>query len=87
MENRSDDRHSFLEIINFENLRRARTRFMTTLWKRRTLYAFIGGMAGYAYFFFVGCGSGSCPISGNPWTSTIYGAGMGLILTLGERKK
>ena len=26
----------------------------------------IGALAGYAYYYFVGCQSGSCPIQGNP---------------------
>jgi hypothetical protein len=36
-----------------------------------------GALAGYAWFFFVGCQSGTCPITSNPWTSTLYGSVMG----------
>lgn len=41
----------------------------------------LGAMAGYAYYYFIGCTTGSCPITGNPWISTLYGAAMaGLIV-------
>ncbi len=41
----------------------------------------IGGAAGYLYYRFVGCSSGGCPITSNPWISTIYGAAMGFLAT------
>lgn len=37
----------------------------------------IGAAAGYAYYRFVGCKSGACPLTGNPWISTLYGALLG----------
>jgi hypothetical protein len=58
-----------------------------SIWRKRILFSLIGALGGYAYYYFVGCRSGACPISSNPWISTAYGAGMGLILTMGERKK
>ena len=39
----------------------------------------VGGILGYGYYRFVGCKSGACPISSNPWISTIYGAFLGLL--------
>ncbi|HYX07081.1 MAG TPA: hypothetical protein VE912_10150 [Bacteroidales bacterium] len=33
----------------------------------------IGGIAGYAYYHFVGCNSGTCAITSNPYNSTIFG--------------
>jgi hypothetical protein len=56
-------------------------------WRKRILFSLLGALGGFAYYYFVGCHSGACPISSNPWVSTAYGAGMGLILTIGERKK
>ena len=41
----------------------------------------IGGMFGYGMYRFVGCASGACPITSNPWISTIYGMVMGLLLS------
>jgi elongation factor P hydroxylase len=46
----------------------------------------VGAAAGYAYFALVGCSSGSCAITSNPWNSTLYGAVMGL-LTVGWPEK
>ena len=37
----------------------------------------LGAIAGYGWFWFVGCSTGSCPITSNPWTSSIYGGVMG----------
>ena len=41
---------------------------------------FIGALGGYAYYHFVGCASGTCPITSNPYISTSYGAVFGLAL-------
>jgi len=40
----------------------------------------IGSLGGYAYYFFVGCDSGTCAITSNPLNSTLYGAMMGGLL-------
>lgn len=37
----------------------------------------LGAITGFAWFHFVGCSTGSCPITSNPWTSSIYGGVMG----------
>ena len=37
----------------------------------------IGALAGYAYYFYVGCASGTCAITSIPLNSTLYGALMG----------
>jgi hypothetical protein len=39
--------------------------------------AVIGGVAGYAYYYWIGCASGSCAITSQPVNSTLYGALMG----------
>jgi hypothetical protein len=41
---------------------------------------FVGAGAGFAYYYFVGCASGTCPITSNPYRSMIYGAIMGFLL-------
>ena len=41
-----------------------------------------GGLLGFLYYKFIGCSSGSCPITSNPMNSTLYGAVMGLLITL-----
>jgi len=49
----------------------------------------IGAAAGFAYYFYVGCASGSCPITSNPWISTLYGSAMGGLAfnSLGNKKE
>jgi hypothetical protein len=44
----------------------------------------LGGVLGYAYFYFVGCRSGSCPITSNPMISSAYGSLLGGLLTFGR---
>ena len=39
-----------------------------------------GLMAGYAYYYFVGCASGTCAITSKPVNSTLYGGLMGGLL-------
>lgn len=34
---------------------------------------FLGATGGYLYYYFVGCNSGSCPITSNPWGSLAWG--------------
>ncbi len=40
----------------------------------------IGSIAGYAYYYFVGCASGTCAITSKPLNSTLYGALLGGLL-------
>ncbi len=40
----------------------------------------IGLIAGYAYYYFVGCASGTCAITSKPLNSTLYGGLMGGLL-------
>ncbi len=40
----------------------------------------LGSGAGYAYYYFIGCNSGTCAITSNPINSIAYGSLMGLII-------
>lgn len=47
-----------------------------------------GAIGGYLYYKFVGCASGTCAITSNPASSTIYGAMMGgLIFNMFKKGK
>jgi len=41
----------------------------------------IGGVLGFLYYKFIGCSSGTCPITSKPLNSIIYGAVMGLLVS------
>lgn len=47
----------------------------------------LGGSLGYAYYYFIGCNSGTCPITSNWHISTLYGAAMGFIAVFPTKKK
>jgi hypothetical protein len=46
-------------------------------WGGKALPIVLGAAGGYAYYRFVGCRTGACPLTGNPWVSTLYGALIG----------
>ena len=48
----------------------------TRKWIRPALFTLGGALAGLAYYSFVGCAAGSCPITSSPIGSMLY---MGLI--------
>lgn len=48
---------------------------------------FVGGIAGFSYYHFVGCAGGTCPITSNPYMTVAYGALLGYLLLDMFRKK
>jgi hypothetical protein len=47
-------------------------------WLKRGLGLMLGAAAGYTYYAVVGCSTGGCPITSNPWVSTGWGALIGV---------
>lgn len=48
----------------------------------------LGAIGGYAYYYFIGCNSGGCPITSNPNISIMYGALLGyLFLDMFSKKE
>lgn len=43
----------------------------------------LGAAAGFAYYTFVGCSTGACPITSDPMISTAWGAMIGGFWALG----
>jgi Na+-transporting NADH:ubiquinone oxidoreductase subunit NqrB len=39
----------------------------------------VGGLLGFALYRFVGCSTGACPLTSNPWISTLYGMILGAL--------
>lgn len=44
------------------------------------LGALIGGLAGFLYYYFIGCTSGKCAITSNPYMSIVWGGLLGLFI-------
>ena len=43
----------------------------------------LGALGGYLYYRYVGCSSGACPITSNPFFSVLYGALLGAVASGG----
>jgi hypothetical protein len=43
------------------------------------LFSIIGFIGGYAYYYFIGCYNGTCPITSKWYTSSLYGMMIGAI--------
>ena len=51
--------------------------------KKRRLSAFfliIGGLCGFLYWRFIGCSTGTCPITSHWYASTLYGLLLGWLI-------
>lgn len=62
--------------------------FFSTMnvWYKRAIAGTIGAAAGYAYYYYIGCMSGTCPITSNPYVSTMYGFAVGALLITAPKK-
>jgi predicted alpha/beta-fold hydrolase len=70
-----------LQLILFLVMTFARTMKQLVLKNKFTLVGItLGAIAGYLYYFYVGCASGTCAITSSPINATIYGAVMGGLL-------
>ncbi|MCX8090364.1 MAG: DUF6132 family protein [Verrucomicrobiae bacterium] len=45
----------------------------------------VGGGLGFAWYKLVGCSTGACPLTSNPWISSLYGALMGALIATSVR--
>jgi len=41
----------------------------------------LGGLGGFLYYYFIGCTSGSCAITSDPYSSIFFGIFMGVFIT------
>lgn len=64
---------------------------MVNFWKKYKLSiagVLIGGLLGFAYYYFIGCSTGSCAIISKPLNSSVYGMVMGyLMFSVFEKEK
>ncbi len=47
--------------------------------------AVIGGALGFGWYKLVGCATGACPLTSNPYLSTVWGAVIGALVASGTR--
>jgi hypothetical protein len=40
----------------------------------------VGGTGGFLYYYFIGCNSGTCPITGTPYGSILMGGLLGYLI-------
>lgn len=55
--------------------------------KKISLGVILGGAIGFAYYYFIGCKSGTCAITSSPVISTMYGVLLGVLWTFPNKKK
>jgi len=60
--------------------------FIST-YKLYILGILLGGIAGYLYWRFIGCNSGTCPITSKWYTTTLYGMLMGILIASPSKKR
>lgn len=51
------------------------------MWIKPVLFMAGGAFVGLAHYYFVGCASGSCPITSNPIVSMLYMGFVGWLLS------
>ena len=47
---------------------------------RPLLLGAAGAAAGAAYAHFIGCRTGTCPLTSNVWVAALYGGGVGAVI-------
>lgn len=65
--------------------------FLSNITKKKyfklILFSMLGFIGGYAYYYFIGCYNGSCPITSKWYTSSLYGMLIGAIAGFPSDKK
>ena len=54
--------------------------------KRLLVGVVLGALGGFAYYYFVGCSAGSCPLTSNPYLMTLWGVFFGGVLFFKQEK-
>ena len=76
--------------ISFSQLCIVKLKALIKKYRTELIGLSVGAFGGFAYWFFVGCESGTCAITSSPFNSTVYGSIMGALLAgiiVPEKKK
>jgi len=57
-----------------------RERIRTWKFWKPMAFTSLGGLGGFLYYYFIGCSSGTCPITSNPFISIAFGGIIGYLL-------
>jgi len=55
--------------------------FKSSAFLKPFLTTLVGAILGFAYYYFVGCASGSCGITSSPYMSTLFGGFLGYFIS------
>ncbi len=82
--------YNYLDIWNnicftFAQTGRAMKKIFDRYWKT-ALFTVVGAGIGFAYWRFVGCSSGTCPLTANWHTSTLMGGLIGMLASPAKGK-
>jgi hypothetical protein len=61
-------------------------KIINTYWKP-ALFTLVGAGLGFAYWRFVGCSTGTCPLTANWHTSVLMGGLIGMLAVPARKKK
>ncbi|MBZ0202957.1 MAG: DUF6132 family protein [Ignavibacteria bacterium] len=56
-------------------------------YQKMLLFAVIGASLGYAYYYFIGCTSGGCPLTSRWYITTVYGMLGGIVMGIPPKQK
>jgi len=66
---------------NHDSTKGLKTLLKSWLFWKPALAVIIGGLLGFLYYYFIGCSSGTCAITSSPYSSSIMGSMLGLLIT------
>lgn len=68
------------DIRNTEKPKTVKGFFTSRLFWKPLIFVLVGVLAGFLYYYFIGCNSGSCAITGKPFNSMLAGGLFGYLL-------
>lgn len=74
--------HQGYTTTNGKEAKNMERKIAKKIWLRylpMVIFTVIGTAGGYLYYHFIGCASGTCAITSNPYISAVYGGVLGLL--------
>lgn len=66
--------------INSDTVTKSKNRISSRNTQKNIAGLILGALGGFLYYRLVGCNSGGCAITSNPYISILWGAAMGYLL-------